>query len=131
MTDPVADMLTRIRNALMRKHQGISLAHSKLKQEIARVLKEEGYILDYKVIHEGGNKRRLDIHLKYGEEGEPVITKLARVSKPGRRVFKGVKELERVLGGLGILIVSTSKGILSDRQARRLNIGGEVICKVW
>ena len=129
ISDPIADMLTRMRNGLMAKHVSISLPHSKMKKAIAQVLKSEGYISDVKEIGEGVNKE-LSIELKYYNE-EPVIEKLKRVSKPSCRVYVGVENMPRVLNGLGISILSTSKGILSNRKALKQNVGGEVLCYVW
>ena len=129
-TDPVADMLTRIRNAGQADHQTVEMPSSKLKVELARVLKEEGYINDYKVKEEGKFKI-LSIGVKYESEKLPVIRKLQRISKPGLRVYKKSKNIPKVLGGLGVAIVSTSKGLLTDRRARKENVGGEVLCYVW
>lgn len=129
MTDPIADMLTRIRNALRAEKQTVEVPASKVKLGIARVLKDEGYIRDFKFL-EVGPQGILRIYLKYGPEGEMVITQLKRVSKPSRRVYCGVDELPRVRNGLGIAVVSTSKGILSDRECRRERVGGEILCTV-
>ncbi len=129
-TDPIADMLTRIRNAGIAGHSIIEMPCSKQKVELARVLKEEGYILDYKVREEGRFKI-LTIEVKYESEGRPIIRKIQRASKPGLRVYKKSKNLEKVLGGLGVAIVSTSKGLLTDRKARKENVGGEVLCYVY
>jgi len=129
-SDPVADMLTRIRNALRAKKREVQIPSSTLKVGIARVLKEEGYIEDFDVIDDG-KQGILRIHLKYTPEGEPVITSLRRESKPGRRIYKSADEIPRVLNGLGIAIVSTSKGVLSDRKCRELNVGGELVCTVY
>ena len=128
MTDPVADMLTRIRNALLRRKPWVAMPASKLKQSIARVLRDEGYILDYSVAADGA-RRTLDIPLKY-HEGRPVIDSLQRVSRPGRRVFVGRDELPTVIGGMGTAIISTSSGIMTGGAARRKGIGGEVLCTV-
>lgn len=130
MTDPIADMLTRIRNALAARHQRVDIPASKIKTEIARVLKEEGYINTFKVIGEGPHKT-LRIYLKYGPEGEDVITHLERVSKPGRRVYVGAEEIPYVLQGLGICILTTSQGIMTGHEARRRHIGGEVLCHIY
>ena len=129
MTDPIADMLTRIRNALRAEKQTVEVPASKVKLGIARVLKDEGYIRDFKFL-DVGPQGILRIYLKYGPEGEMVITQLKRVSKPSRRVYRGVDDLPRVRNGLGIAVVSTSKGILSDRECRRERLGGEVLCTV-
>ena len=128
MTDPIADMLTRIRNSLVANKVSVSIPASKMKEAIAKVLKEEGYISEYTVKDLEG-KAELEVVLKYFE-GEPVIAELKRVSKPGLRTYKGVDELPKVLNGLGIAIISTSKGIMTDRAARNAGIGGEVICSV-
>jgi len=130
MTDPIADMLTRIRNASQARHSKLSMPSSKMKVQIARVLKEEGFIKGYKVIpdHRQGMLR---IYLKYTKDSEPVIRGIERVSKPSLRVYRGVEEIPRVLDGLGIAIISSSKGVMSDRECIRNRCGGEVICYVW
>jgi small subunit ribosomal protein S8 len=128
MTDPVADMLTRIRNAQMAEKLSVSMPSSKLKVAIAKVLKDEGYIDDF-AIREHGAKPELDIALKY-YAGHPVIERIERVSKPGLRVYKGKDDLPRVMNGLGVAIVSTPKGVMTDRRARAGNMGGEVLCIV-
>jgi small subunit ribosomal protein S8 len=128
MTDPVADMLTRIRNAQMAEKLSVSMPSSKLKGAIAKVLKDEGYI-DAFAIRENGAKPELDIALKY-YAGHPVIERIERVSKPGLRVYKGKDDLPRVMNGLGVAIVSTPKGVMTDRRARAGNMGGEVLCIV-
>lgn len=130
MTDPIADMLTRIRNAIGAKHAKVDVPASNLKAEIARILKDEGYIADYKVSGEGVRKS-LRIRLKYGTKGESVINSLERISKPGRRVYVGRDDIRLVLGGLGLAIVSTSKGLMSGQQARKQNMGGEHICNIY
>ena len=132
MTDPIADMLTRIRNAGMAKHEKVEMPASKLKINIAKVLKEEGYIEDFEV-SDDKVKPVLTIHLKYlkGKIPVHVIEGIKRISKPGRRIYKGWEELKPVRNGLGIAIVSTSRGVMSDRMCRKLRIGGEVICEVW
>ena len=129
-TDPIADMLTRIRNANIVSHPEVNMPSSKLKVELAKLLKEEGYITDYEV-QENGCFKTLNIKLKYDEAGNPVIANLKRVSKPGLRTYAKSKDLPKVLGGLGIAIISTSKGILTDRKARKEKVGGEVLCYVW
>ena len=130
MTDPLADMFTRIRNALLRKYEATDIPTSNLKKKIAQILKEEGYIKDFKRIDD--NKSGiLRVYLKYSPRGESIINKIIRVSKPGQRIYRKVDELEKVLDGLGIAIVSTSKGMMTDRACRKLKLGGEVICKVW
>ena len=130
MTDPIADMLTRIRNANMVSHPSVSMPSSKLKVQLAKLLKEEGFITDYSVKDEGKFKV-IEIILKYDEKNKPIITKLERISKPGLRNYSKAKNLPKVLGGMGIAIVSTSKGLLTDRKARKENIGGEVLCYVY
>ena len=130
MTDPIADMLTRIRNANTVKHETVDVPASNMKKELARILLEEGFIRGYDVI-EDGKQGIIRIQLKYGQAGEKVITGLKRISKPGMRVYAAKEELPKVLNGLGISIISTSKGILTDRQARKEGVGGEVICYVW
>ena len=127
MTDPIADMLTRIRNANVVKHETVDVPASNMKKELARILLEEGFIRGYDVI-EDGKQGIIRIQLKYGQTGERVISGLKRISKPGMRVYADKHEVPRVLNGLGISIISTSKGILTDKQARRENVGGEVIC---
>ncbi|PWL80448.1 30S ribosomal protein S8 [Candidatus Gastranaerophilales bacterium] len=129
-TDPIADMLTRIRNANMVSHEKVEMPSSKLKVELAKLLKEEGFITDYEV-KEVGKFKVLTIILKYDMNKKPVITKLERISKPGLRNYSKAKNLPKVLGGMGIAIVSTSKGLLTDRKARKENIGGEVLCYVY
>ena len=129
-TDPIADMLTRIRNANMVSHETVEVPASKLKVQLAKLLKEEGFIADYEVKEEGKFKN-IVITLKYEANGKPVITKLQRVSKPGLRHYSKAKNLEKVLGGMGIAVVSTPKGLLTDRKARKENVGGEVLCYVY
>ena len=131
LTDPVADMLTRIRNANRALHDRAEMPTSRLKEEIARILKEEGYIRDYHVEQNGDSHRMLVVELKYGRGRERVLTDLKRVSKPGRRVYARKDRLPRVLGGMGTAILSTSRGIVTSRTAEREGIGGEVICYVW
>ena len=130
MTDPIADMLTRIRNANTVKHETVDVPASNIKKELSRILLEEGFIRGYDVI-EDGKQGIIRIQLKYGQTGERVISGLKRISKPGMRVYADKHEVPRVLNGLGISIISTSKGILTDKQARKENVGGEVICYVW
>lgn len=128
MTDPIADMLTRIRNAQMVEKASVSMPASKIKAAIAKVLKDEGYIEDF-ALRQGGGKSELDIALKY-YAGRPVIERIERVSKPGLRVYKGKDDMPRVMNGLGVAIVSTPKGVMTDRKARASNVGGEVLCIV-
>jgi len=130
MTDPVADMLTRIRNATMGKHQKVDMPASRLKVEIARILKEEGYIANFKTNEEEG-RNFLTVFLKYGPKGERVITNIERVSRPGCRVYVSKSEIPRVLGGLGINIVTTSHGVMTGQQARKQGFGGEVLCNIY
>ena len=129
MTDPVADMLTRIRNGQNVSLKSVSMPSSRLKEAIARVLEEEGYIASFDVADKEGNKRELTITLKYFE-GKPVIEKIQKVSKPGLRIYRSKDELPKVMGGLGVAIVSTSEGVMSDRSARAKGFGGEVLCIV-
>mgnify|MGYP000952202526 CR=1 FL=1 len=130
MTDPIADMLTRIRNALVAKHESIEVPASNIKAAIAEILREEGFINDYTRI-EDGKQGILKIELKYGPNGERVISGLKRISKPGLRVYVRKDQVPKVLGGLGIAILSTSKGVMTDRKARQEGVGGEVLCYVW
>lgn len=130
MTDPIADMLTRIRNAILVERPYVDVPATKLKIGIADVLQREGYIWDYEII-EQKPQNILRINLKYGLNGERVIQHIKRISKPGRRVYAGVNELPNVLDGLGIAILSTNQGVLSNREAKQKNVGGEVICEVW
>ena len=132
MTDPIADMLTRIRNGIQARHERVDMPSSKLKIEIARILKSEGFISNFKTVDEqDAVQSLLRVYLKYSPDGEPVIHGIERVSRPGRRVYRGKQEIPRVLGGLGLAIVSTSKGVLSGAEAARSGIGGEVLCQVW
>jgi len=129
MTDPIADMLTRIRNGLQARHETVEIPASKEKVEIARILKEEGFITDYSV--SGDVKKVMTVTLKYGQNNEKVITGIKRISKPGLRVYAKVENLPRVLNGLGIAIISTSNGMMTDRDARAKHCGGEVVAYVW
>ena len=130
MTDVIADMLTRVRNALIAKHDAVEIPASNEKKEIARILLEEGYISSYDVVEEGV-QGKIVITLKYGPKGEKVINGLKRISKPGLRIYAGCEELPKVLGGLGIAIISTPKGVMTDKEARKSNHGGEVLAYVW
>ena len=130
MTDPIADMLTRIRNALKARKEEVDIPSSNLKKRIAEVLKEEGFIKGFRVIPDG-KQGILRVFLKYDEQGSPVISGLQRVSKPGRRVYVGKEEIPRVMGGLGVAILTTSRGVMTDREAKKVGVGGEVICYVW
>ncbi len=131
MSDPIADMLTRIRNANTAKHDTVDVPSSKMKEAIAKILTDEGYIAGYEII-EDGIKKTMKITLKYGvDKNEKVISGIKRISKPGLRVYANTDELPRVLGGIGTAIVSTNKGIITDKEARKLGVGGEVIAYVW
>src|SRR5574337_2158108 len=130
VTDPVADLLARIRNALQARHQKLDVPSSKLKLEIARILKEEGFIANFKAVEEDGHKV-LRVYLKYSSNDEAAISNLARVSKPGCRVYVRRSEIPRVLGGMGINILTTPRGVMTGRQARKEGVGGEVLCEVW
>ena len=130
MTDPIADMLTRIRNALIVKHDTVEVPASNMKKSIAKILLDEGYIAAYDVV-EDGVQGKIVITLKYGPKGEKVISGLKRISKPGLRIYAGCEELPKVLGGLGIAIISTPKGVMTDKEARKTNHGGEVLAYVW
>ncbi|MEW6683428.1 MAG: 30S ribosomal protein S8 [Nitrospirota bacterium] len=130
MTDPIADMLTRIRNAMMRRHESVLIPASRIKREIARLLKEEGFVRDARLVsHEG--RQALKIELKYLNEEEPVIAGIERVSTPGRRVYVGYDRIPQVKGGYGIAVLSTNRGVLTDKQSRQAKVGGEVLCYVW
>ena len=129
LTDPIADMLTRIRNANAAKHATVAVHFSRIKESIANILKNEGYIVDYE-IKEEGTKKDIVVTLKF-VDGEEVVKGLRRISKPGRRVYSSVDNLPKVLGGLGIAIVSTPKGVLTDKECRKHSVGGEVLCYVW
>lgn len=130
MTDPIADMLTRLRNAIAAKHQRVDIPASKLKMEVARILKEEGYINNYNLRGEG-IKKTIVVFLRYDAKGSSTITHLSRVSKPGRRVFMGALEIPKVLNGYGINVVSTSRGLMTGKRARQENIGGEVLAEIY
>ena len=130
MTDPIADMLTRIRNANSAGHKTVEVPASKIKKSIAEILKEEGYINGFEV-KEDGKQGVIDIEMKYGPENEKVITGIKKISKPGLKVYAKANDVPRVLGGLGIALISTSNGVISDKKARELGVGGEVICYVW
>lgn len=130
VTDPIADLLTRIRNALTAKHETVSVPNSKMKKSIVDILVNEGFVKSVEVVEKDG-KSEIVITLKYGAKNEKVITNLKRISKPGLRVYCGYEQLPKVLGGLGVAIVSTSKGVMTDKQARNNKIGGEVLAYVW
>lgn len=130
MTDPIADMLTRVRNAYRASHKQVNMPSSKMKEEIAKILLQEGYIISYNV-QSLDSKPTMDIELSYGPNHARAISGIKRISKPGRRVYANKDQIPRVLGGLGIAIISTSKGLMTDKKAGKENIGGEVICYVW
>jgi small subunit ribosomal protein S8 len=130
MTDPIADMLTRVRNALMSGKEKVDVPASAMKEGIARILRDEGYIINYRMI-EDNRQGIIRITLKYGEADTPAIVKLQRISKPGRRVYVPAKGIPRVLNGMGIAVLSTSRGILTDRESKSRNVGGEVLCYIW
>jgi len=130
MTDPIADMLTRIRNGLRARHEEVDIPASKTKHEIAKILKEEGYIKNVKLVQD--NKQGIiKVFLKYGEDEVPTIIAMERISKPGRRVYAGMDDIPVVKKGMGIAIISTSKGVMTDKKAREQKVGGEVLCTVW
>jgi small subunit ribosomal protein S8 len=137
MTDPISDMLTRIRNGVSAKHARVDMPASKLKAEIARILQDEGYIQGFRMVEEAADKdgrqprQLIRVFLKYGPRGERVITGLERISRPGRRVYLGVDDVPAVLGGLGTNILTTSRGVMTGRAARKAGVGGEVLCNVW
>jgi small subunit ribosomal protein S8 len=137
MTDPISDMLTRIRNGVSAKHARVDMPASKLKAEIARILQDEGYIQGFKIVDEPAEKagrhprQMIRVFLKYGPRGERVITGLERISRPGRRVYLGVDDVPAVLGGLGTNILTTSRGVMTGRAAKKEGVGGEVLCNVW
>ena len=137
MTDPISDMLTRIRNGVSAKHARVDMPASKLKAEIARILQDEGYIQGFRIVEEASEKQGrqarqvIRVFLKYGPRGERVITGLERISRPGRRVYLGVDDVPSVLGGLGTNILTTSRGVMTGRAAKKAGVGGEVLCNVW
>jgi small subunit ribosomal protein S8 len=130
MTDPIADLLTRIRNAHRAKHDRLDVPASNLKMEVCRILKEEGYIKNAEMV-EGDPRPLIRVYLAYNKEGKPGIERMQRVSTPGRRVYRGADDIKPVLNGLGVGIVSTSQGLMTDRQARQRRVGGEVLCEIW
>jgi small subunit ribosomal protein S8 len=131
MTDPISDLLSRIRNAHLAKHDRLDVPVSKLKLEICKLLKEEGFIKNFRVLEGDAPTATLRVFLRYSAEGVPVINNLERISKPGRRVYKGADEIKPVRNGLGLGIVSTSQGLLTDVQARERRVGGELLCEIW
>ncbi len=130
MTDPIADMLTRIRNGIYRKYDTVDIPSSQLKLDLARIFKEEGFIRKYEIVDQKAHKV-IRIHLKYVRQDQPVIDGLRRISKPGRRVYVGKDEIPTVRGGLGLAVLSTSQGLMTDRESKRRNIGGELLCYIW
>ncbi len=130
MTDPIADLLTRMRNALQARHHSVSMPHSRIKENIAQILVREGYLGECHVEEKKG-KRNLVVSFKYDPFGKPVLTAMQRISKPGCRVYAGMADLPQVLGGLGITIVSTSKGLMTGENSRKAGVGGEVLCSIW
>jgi small subunit ribosomal protein S8 len=131
MTDPIADMLTRIRNAVSSRHARVDMPASRLKAEIARILQDEGYIHGFRIVEEAGARPVIRVFLKYGPHGERVISGIERISRPGRRVYFGRDDVPHVLGGLGTSILTTSRGVMSGREAVKAGVGGEVLCNVW
>lgn len=131
VTDPIADLLTRIRNGHMANHDRVDIPASRLKQAIVKILKEENYIKNFKVVETRGAHPIIRVYLKYDAKGKPLINGLARVSKPGRRVYRGKDGIDPVLNGLGISIITTSRGIMTHNKAKKLGVGGEVLCNVW
>jgi small subunit ribosomal protein S8 len=129
-SDPIADMLTRVRNAIAARHPKVDVPASRLKTDIARILKEEGYIMNYKLVEEGA-KKAIRIYLKYTPGNVPAISRIERVSRPGCRVYAGSRDIPRVLGGLGVSIVTTPRGVMTGSSARKTGVGGEVLCQVW
>lgn len=129
-SDPIADMLTRIRNGMAARHHKVEIPGSKVKIELARILKEEGYVANYRVATDN-HKKTLKVYLKYRPDNRPVITRLTRISKPSRRVYVDAQHIPRVIGGMGVSVLTTSKGVMTGRQAKGLGIGGEVLCTVY
>ena len=130
ISDPIADMLTRVRNAIKARFQKVDVPASKLKTELARILKDEGYILNYKIVDEG-NHKAIRVYLKYTAANQPVISHIERVSRPGCRVYVGSTEIPKVLGGLGVNILTTPKGVMTGKSARKEGVGGELLCQIW
>ena len=130
MTDPIADLLTHIRNATTVRHDRTDVPASKMKLEVTKILKQEGYIRTFKMLEEGP-QGTIRIYLKYADDGEPVIHGVQRVSRPGKRVYRGVEDLPKVYNGLGVAVISTNRGIITDEQARSLRVGGEILCEIW
>ena len=130
ISDPIADMLTRVRNALKARFQKVDVPASKLKTELARILKDEGYILNFKIV-EDGNHKAIRVYLKYTAANQPVISHIERVSRPGCRVYVGSTDIPKVLGGLGVNILTTPKGVMTGKSARKEGVGGELLCQIW
>jgi small subunit ribosomal protein S8 len=130
VSDPIADLLTRIRNANQKAFERLEVPHSTFKEQVVRILKEEGYLKDYRILKDQG-RIVLKISMKYGDREKRVISRIERVSKPSRRVYVGSRDIPRVQGGMGIAVISTPQGVMTDRQARAANVGGEVVCYVW
>ena len=130
LSDPIGDMLTRLRNGLLARHLTVDMPHSNLKERIAAILKDEGFIREYEVVRDGA-KATLRITLKYTPTRRPVMTHLRRLSKPGLRIYAGKDRIPRVLGGMGLVILSTSRGVITGQQARRIGVGGELMCEIW
>ncbi|MGH2753314.1 MAG: 30S ribosomal protein S8 [Actinomycetota bacterium] len=131
MTDPIADMLSRVRNASSAMHDEVLIPQSKIKESIARILADEGYVDGFEIVTDGSTHPQIKIRLRYSAERERAIAGIRRISKPGRRIYRGASELPRVLGGMGVAIISTSQGVMTDKQARRAKVGGEVLAYVW
>ena len=131
MTDPIADMLTRVRNASSAMHDEVLIPRSKIKESIARILADEGYVDGFEIVTDETPHPQIKIRLRYSEERERAIAGIRRISKPGRRIYRGAGEIPRVLGGMGVAIISTSQGVMTDKQARRARVGGEVLAYVW
>jgi small subunit ribosomal protein S8 len=130
LSDPIADMLTRLRNGTLARHLSVDIPHSNMKERIARILKEEGFVRDYQVLREGP-KATIRVDLKYTSARRPVLTHLKRISKPGLRIYTGKDRIPRVLSGMGLVILSTPRGVITGQHARRLGVGGEVLCEIW
>jgi small subunit ribosomal protein S8 len=130
VTDPIADFLTSIRNALRARHKLVEVPSSKLKMQMAQILRDEGYIAGFRLVEDGARKR-IEVRLKYSAANEPIITRIQRVSRPGRRVYVGSREVPRVLGGMGINILTTPKGVMTGASARKQHVGGEILCEIW
>lgn len=131
MTDPISDLLTRIRNAAQARHSRVDIPASKLKTEIARILKEEGFIQTYKLVDESKTRKTLRVFLKYTSDRRSAITDMRRISRPGKRTYTGVDEIRSVIGGLGTTILTTPRGVMTGRAARRARVGGEILCEIW